>query len=408
MKILFLLPDFPFPPSTGGRSKVFNELSYLSRRHHCDLLCIGDAEDKQRRGLKAALPNVRLLNVVPGPSFMVVFLRNMLNVFRLLPYSLARFTDKRFVQEVTASLAAEKYDVIHYDIVNMAQHLSLGKGIPSVHSPNDATSLAYSRLAQQTPWSFDKFRLLLSAVLLRRYEKRIYPRFTKIHVVSEVDAAYLRQLNPKIDIAVIPIALDVDKLKVKAYTEETSGEAMSDKWIVCTGNFENTAISYGAEDFIDEAFPLILNKMPGARLKILGKNASDKLLEKIHRSDKIEYIEWVEDYNEFLSQAGIVLAPDYAGAPGAKTRVLQAMGLGLPVIGTSPAFEGIPIIKGKHGLVYASMPECAQMMMDLLANHDQWATMGKAGYDLVTNEFSLQVIGPKYENLYLDAICSYS
>jgi len=48
------------------------------------------------------------------------------------------------------------------------------------------------------------------------------------------------------------------------------------------------------------------------------------------------------------------------------------------------------------------------MMMDLLANHDQWATMGKAGYDLVTNEFSLQVIGPKYENLYLDAICSYS
>ena len=55
MRILFLLPDFPYPPSTGGRLKVFNELLYLSDRHQCNVLCFGNALEADVSGLAAVL-----------------------------------------------------------------------------------------------------------------------------------------------------------------------------------------------------------------------------------------------------------------------------------------------------------------------------------------------------------------
>ncbi len=401
MRILFLLPDFPYPTSTGGRSKVFNELLYLSEKHQCDLLCIGNPRDIDKDGVAAALPNVRILNIISGPSFLSKKMRAVMNLVRLLPPSLASFNDKKFSREVRSSISIGNYDVIHYDIINMAQYLPLGRGIASVHSPNDATSLAYLRLAQQSPWSISKIRLLISSFLLRMYERDMYPRFTKVHVVSEVDKNYLINLHPDINVDVIPIALDMnyknaDNKMIKD-THDTNN-------IICTGNFVNPAISKGTQDFISEVFPLILKRIPKAKLIILGKNADDNLLEKISNNEHIEYTEFVENFQEFLLQADVVLAPDYAGAPGAKTRVLQAMGLGLPVIGTSAAFEGIPIINGEHGVVYNSIFECSKVMLDLLVDCDKKISIGKKGQRLVLDKFSLQAIGPKYENMYMSAI----
>lgn len=405
MHILFLLPDFPYPPSTGGRSKVFNELLYLSRKHQCDLLCLGSSKNEDVHGLVTVLPNVRLLKTIQGPSTFIKLLGAFWNFIRLLPPSLSAFTTRSFECELTKIIANGQYDVIHYDIINMAQHLKFGCGLASVHSPNDATSLAYLRLAKQVPWSLTRVRLFLSSWLLKRYERKMYPRFSKVHVVSDVDASYLKSINPQIDIDVIPIALDINDKDVSARKERDNNLS---KNIICTGNFVNPAISDGAQEFISEVFPAILLKIPTVKLIILGKNADEKLLEKINDNESIEYVEFVDDFQSFLLQADVILAPDHSGAPGAKTRVLQAMGLGLPVVGTSSAFEGIPVIKGEHGLVYDSMSDCVQQMLELLSNSDERLVMGEKGRDLVMNQFSLKAIGPKYEKMYLDAVSKYS
>jgi hypothetical protein len=42
------------------------------------------------------------------------------------------------------------------------------------------------------------------------------------------------------------------------------------------------------------------------------------------------------------------LVRDRAGAPGAKTRTVQTMALGRAVLGSTIAFEGIPIVNRRH------------------------------------------------------------
>jgi len=408
MHILFLLPDFPFPPSTGGRSKIFNELSYLSKRHKCDLLCFGAPDSDDIKKFETELPDVRVLDLMAPPSGLMIKIKALLNLFKLSPPSLAAFNDENYSREIARQLATENYDVIHYDIINMAQYLRFGATTASVHSPNDATSLVYTRLAQQTAWSIAKFRLLVSAALLRRYERKIYPKFTKLHVVTDVDANYLKMLDQEIDTCSIPIALDSDQLRLTNQDIKFREEAANDLRIVCTGYLGNSAIADGTRDFIVKVLPVIVEQFPNIKLVILGKDADESLLELMRNNENIVYTEWVKDFKHFILQASVVLAPDYSGAPGAKTRVLQAMGLSIPVIGTRSAFEGIPIVNGEHGVIYDSMEECACLFLDFLAQHQKCVELGEKGHDLVKKEFSLKAIGPRYEKMYLDAIKKFA
>lgn len=407
MRILFLLPDFPFPPSTGGRSKIFNELSYLSKQHKCDLLCFGSPDKKDLKHFSKVLPEVKVLEVVPQPTGVMTKIKALFNLLKLMPPSLAAFNDKNYSKLLVNYIKAGNYDVIHYDIINMAQYLNLGQNIPSVHSPNDATSLVYERLAKQTSWSMTKIRLWISAKLLKRYERRIYPNFTKIHVVTEIDAAYLRKLDLGIDTCAIPIALDIHQLNSSEARVEHSDKTSNGLRIICTGYLGNPAIADGTRDFIVNVLPEVLQILPDLKLVILGKDPDESLLELMISNDSIIYTEWVDDFKQFLLNADIILAPDYSGAPGAKTRVLQAMGLTLPVIGTRSAFEGIPIANGVHGVIYDSMDECTKLLKNLITNAKERTVIGKNGFELVAREFSLNAIGPRYEKMYLEAISSF-
>jgi len=403
MRILFLLPEFPYPPSTGGRSKVFNELSYLSAMHKCDLLCFG-VEDKMRtKALIDILPNVTVCKVIPLPSGINKWVKILWTLMRLLPPSFAKFSSGEYKSAFKELLLNNNYDVVHYDIVNIAQYLRVGKKIASVHSPNDATSLSYSRMAGQESRILRKLSLLISSVLLKRFEKKQYPLFTKIHVVSPIDADYLSRVNSAIDLDVIPITIDGDFLNKHDNPDRYLKSNKEDKKIICTGNFGNASIARGLKEFLTQAYPLILNASPKTRLFVLGQNADESLMSLMKNTDNVEFVTWVEDYRDFLVEADVVLAPDLAGT-GIKTRVIQAMGLGLPVVGTEIAYEGIPITNHIHGEIYHSASECAKYIIALLSDNRKHAAMSDKAHYFAMDEFALSSVGPKYEMLYLDAI----
>ncbi len=387
--------------------KVFNVLKHMSKKHRCDILCFGSPDLLDKKKFLEQLPNVRVLDVMAPVSGMARRLGILWHLMRLLPPSLASFSDKKYAAAVGGALAAADYDLIHFDIVNMAQYLPLGSRLPSVHSSNDATSLIYSRMAGNTPWSLAKIRLLVSARLLQRYERRIYPLFDKVHVVSREDALYLQGLDGGINVSVIPIPVDEAFLGEPDLVDAKDGLLNIAPRIVCNGNLGNPAIAKGVQEFVDVALPLIIKKWPDARLVVLGQNIDESLRAQLLEAPNAEFLTWVDDYRAFLAKADVVLVPDHVGAPGAKTRTLQAMGLGLPVVGTATAFAGIPFANRTHGLYYKTMPECAELISALLGDKKMRNAIGANARQLVVDEFSLNVVGPKYEKMYFDAVANF-
>lgn len=407
MRILFLLPDFPFPASTGGRLKVFNILKHMSKKHRCDILCFGSPDLLDKKEFLEQLPNVWLLDVMPPVSGMARWLGVLWHIMRFLPPSLASFSDGKYAAAVGGSLAAADYDLIHFDIVNMAQYLPLGSRLATIHSPNDATSSIYYRMAENMPWSLAKIRLLVSARLLQRYERRIYPLFDKVHVVSKEDALYLQGLDSGINVSVIPIAVDEAFLGEPDLVEAKDGLPSRAPRIVCNGNLGNPVIAKGVQDFLDVALPLIIKQWPVARLVVLGQNIDESLRAQLLEAPNADFLTWVDDYRAFLATADVVLVPDHVGAPGAKTRTLQAMRLGLPVVGTATAFAGIPFTNRVHGLAYKTMPECAELISALLGDKEIRKAIGANACQLVVDEFSLNVVGPMYEKMYFDTVANF-
>jgi glycosyltransferase involved in cell wall biosynthesis len=407
VRILFLLPDFPYPASTGGRLKVFNILKYVSRSNQCDILCFGQINELDLTGLATSLPTVQVLRVFPPVTGIRKLWAGVGAVLQGLPPSFATFSRpeyQAFLQEV---LKRNAYDIVHYDIINMAQHLPLGGHTASCHSPNDATSLVYFRMAERLGWSFQKLRILLSAMLLRRFERKTYPMFDKIHVVSTEDAAYLSSLDKRIDVTVIPIAVDGSFSPSVDSTSQRRDIQKKPARIICTGNFDNSAIAAGIDQFVRCAMPAIVKALPGTELLILGKNVDDRLKQHYARLLGVQVLTWVENYLEFLSTADVVLVPDQVGPDGAKTRTLEAMSLKLPVIGTRTAFAGIPVVHREHGLIYGDMSECIEMMLAVLQDDKLKDGIGEKASQLVAENFSLDAVGPRYENLYRAAILKF-
>lgn len=411
MRILFVLPFIPCPPADGGRMKVFSLLKCLSAKHQCDLLCIGDETPETRSTLAADLPHVGKVTIIPPRSGWSKWLQIVWQLFRGRPPSFARYARRNVRELLAAAAEANGYDAIHYDIINMAQYQPQARSIASVHSPNDATSNVYLRQARASGTVLGWARFFTAALLLKRYERRHYRNFSRIHVVSDADCDYLLALDSHLDIEVIPISSGYSEqattaaARLRAQGLDLEGQGPT---IAICGNLADAGINGGLNDFLDEVLPNLYRGIPGLRVRILGRGISEPMLHKIQSCSAVEYAAYVEDFMAFLEAADVLLAPDRVGAPGAKTRVVQAMALGLPVVGSPTAFEGIPMTSGIHGIVYQSSLECASALTQLLGDKALRVRLGESAAVLAVREYSLEAVAARYEALYASAIESHA
>ena len=180
-------------------------------------------------------------------------------------------------------------------------------------------------------------------------------------------------------------------------------KVVNEEIVVC-GNFGDAAIGCGLLEIMENVHPHLLEIFQNLRLRVLGRNMPSDMLVRVRKATNIEYYSWIENFDDFIGEADVVLVPDMAGAPGAKTRVVQAMALGAVVVGTRTAFEGIPLTSGIQGVIYDSAEECALALINLLGNMADRHRIGLAAATLAANEYSLDRVGPMYEAIYVSAV----
>lgn len=403
LKILFLLQDVPFPISDGMRWKVFYLLKYLSARHQCDVIAFADRTPNMTT-LQRELPAVNWLAIVPRDEGVTRTWNTSLQLLAGRPASLGRFHSGEYEKCLHEAVRTENYDVLHFDIVNMAQYWR--SDVASVHSPNDATSLFYCRMAQSVDDWVMKLRLKLGAFLLRRFEQKAYPKFTKIHVVSNVDADYLRHNVPGADVVFIPFGVEGEKSLSKLTIAPEISSSRNAPLILVLGGANVPGVAAGIQEFIKSVLPQVATRFPKAEFRIQGRG-TDRLLERLEVSEKINVYAstWVDDLDALIQTATLVVLPDKAGT-GIKTRALQALACGAAIVGTKVAFEGLQeyVQNGTHCMIANTPDELALQLNELLSDDTKRKAMGNAATTLVRTHLSWSHLGPQYEALYFHAV----
>ena len=168
--------------------------------------------------------------------------------------------------------------------------------------------------------------------------------------------------------------------------------------VIFVGGFKHKPNHHAALYLIREIWPRVRELDPRIDLKIVGSDAPKEILSLEDPSNGINILGFVPDLDELIQTSRITVAPLLYGA-GAKGKVLQSLSLGIPVIGTKIAAEGMGLIDGSTILVSENPQDFAKNIVDLYSNQERWESLQDISMKFVRSEHSPELISQLFDEI---------
>lgn len=188
---------------------------------------------------------------------------------------------------------------------------------------------------------------------------------TIVHSTEELKL--LRAELPRAKIHVFPLIMDA-KGTTKKFDERRD--------IVFIGGYQHTPNVDAVEYFVTSIMPHLRKRLPGIRFYAVGSKppAVIQALE----SDDVLITGFVDDLDSLLDTMRVSVAPLRYGA-GIKGKIGSAMAVGLPVVATSLAVEGMSLTHGDNILVADGPDQIANAIIRLYKNGSLWNQISQNG-----------------------------
>jgi glycosyltransferase involved in cell wall biosynthesis len=116
--------------------------------------------------------------------------------------------------------------------------------------------------------------------------------------------------------------------------------------------------------FCGKIFPMIRHEMPEAQFYIVGRNPP-RQVKALGQQQNVIVTGSVSDVRPYLRQATVAVAP-LRIARGVQNKILEAMAMGVPVVGTGNAFQGLPATPADGIRTADDAAEFARAVLSLL------------------------------------------
>jgi len=206
---------------------------------------------------------------------------------------------------------------------------------------------------------------------LDRLEAGLLQRVDALTFVSEAEADLFRRRHPNPKTWSLPNGVDRDYFQPGRPAPE--GDTLRCAFLGALNYFPNVE---GIRWFCNEVWPEV-HRRSGAVLDIIGREPTSAV-QKLAAQPGVEVIGPVKDVRPCLQRATLFVVP-LRIARGVQNKVLEAMSMGLPVIASSPALEGIAAEVGRDVLMANSPDEWIAQLSGLLADQAGRRRLAEAG-----------------------------
>jgi len=115
--------------------------------------------------------------------------------------------------------------------------------------------------------------------------------------------------------------------------------------------------------------------------------------------ENIKALGHVDDLNELLKSCQIAIVP-IRGGTGIRTKILDYMSAGLPVITTRKGIEGIKVEDAKHAIIVDTVDErFIDAILDLASDDEKRRTLGMSTLELVRAKYNRESIKAKVDTM---------
>lgn len=202
-------------------------------------------------------------------------------------------------------------------------------------------------------------------------------------LVSEYEVDYLRGEIGHFPYLVLPLIYEPYK-RLNGFEER--------KDIAFVGGYRHPPNVDAVKYLVHEVWPSIREKEIGAKLHIIGSHMPPEFEE--FASEDVLIVGFVEDLESYFENIRVTIAPLRYGA-GVKGKVGNSLRMGVPVIGTPIAYEGMGLLNGKHVVTASSVAEFVEAVEWLYFDSDAWERMSRAGQMFVNEKFGQETAKEK-------------
>ncbi|MGE5174811.1 MAG: glycosyltransferase family 4 protein, partial [Hyphomicrobiales bacterium] len=237
------------------------------------------------------------------------------------------------------------------------------------------------------------------AVRLREAERALVARAVLTLAIQEGEAETLRALAPGTRVATLPIGVDLARFREPS---PARGPV-----VLLPGSFLWPPNVAGAERFLDDGWPRVRARHPGARLRVAGKGPPPALHAAVARAGGagagVELRADVPSMEAELAEATVVVVPLWVGA-GARVKIVEAMAARAPVVATHLAAEGLDLEPELHYVAAETPEELGDGVARLLDEPAERDRLAAVGHSLAETRWSIEAVSRRQAALIAEAL----
>lgn len=378
MKILFLSQRVPYPPNRGDKITTWRLIERMRRAHEvCVLAFAHDEADLEA----AAKLNAMGIETVPfRHDARAAKLRSLPLLLGKTPMTLGVYGSRELQRETDRRIAAA--DVTYAYSSSMGAFFLPHDGARRVMHFAELDSDKWRQYAERTrfpaSWVYRR-----ECRTLREFERRLAHACEQNVFCTPLEQRIFEEAIPGAPSVVLRNGVDLE-------TFQPAPEAAEPNHLVFTGVMDYYPNIEGCVFFVNEVLPRVRAEFPDARFTIVGAHPTPEV-QRLASEPGVTVTGFVDDVRDHMRRASISVAPMHI-ARGIQNKVLEAMAMGLPVVGTESATQGTDGTAGRDFLLADEAEPFAEAVLGLLRDPARARALGTAGRRFVEENYDWEVV----------------
>jgi sugar transferase (PEP-CTERM/EpsH1 system associated) len=379
VKILFLSQRVPYPPNRGDKITTWRLVERMKRAHDVRVVAFahGDGDEEAAQSLRSkGIPTTTVRYHDKWKK-----LASLPLLATRTPLTLGVYGSRALQAHVDREI--EGCDMAYAYSSSMGAFLEKHAGLPRVMHFGELDSDKWRQYAERgrfpSSWVYAREQRTLL-----EFERRIARSFTDSVLCTPLEQSIFReQIGAQVPSIVLRNGVDLQQFAPRSSASEPG-------LIVFTGVMNYFPNADGCIWFAEEILPLIRARVPDARFAVVGAHPTPAV-ERLARLPGVTVTGFVDDTRDWLGRASVAVAP-LRIARGIQNKVLEAMAMGLPVVGTTCATQGVEGRDERDYLVRDDASSFADAVIGLLGDAARARDLGARARAFVEANYDWEVV----------------
>ncbi|RED37055.1 glycosyltransferase family 4 protein [Paenibacillus sp. VMFN-D1] len=329
-------------------------------------------------------------------------------ILRKWPLQVSLYYSRKAKTKISKLIDHYEPDYVFFDMIRVAEYFIKGSHT-NIMNYDDLLSTRYERQRKWVEYTpslgnvqniipkkiknmidnrlFKQFILKIESQLTRKYELNISKRFEHLVFTSPKEAEFFKGVTKHPSCYGIPMKFEVHNRPNKRQYNKNK--------IVFTGKMNVPHNTSAVLFFCEKIWPKLIKQNPDLVFYVVGSCPTERILDLSKEYKNIVVTGEVDNINEVICDAALLVAPLLFGT-GVKTKIIEAMSVGVPVVTNEIGMEGINARTKVDYYHYQNEEELIQAILNLINDERENERLSNNSMLFVLKNFSDASIKEKW------------